>query len=302
MTYRENRRKKKKEEKETQHLKRYSELVGSDEKVEKFGFSSMGIDTITSDYDDVLAGKSDSVSINAFYTMAPGGTNEKMALDCIRYAIEEILEWTPREAIQKFDSYMLRLMKLERVAEFIAYPVEVGTNDTRYIMSRLYPNRVRISREKLIRDTYEKVLSGTGKQFPREYFNGGEGFRRFCVCLTHLVENYTTISSTEEFYSFFMSAKGKRFLDVQRLRVPADQFAISMLDVIHYVTRNRPDSDMWYAYFTFRKEVARLYREERRQKEAEAAENGGKVQESIEEAEEVEETDSSVGEMEMLMT
>jgi hypothetical protein len=221
-----------------------------------------GLETITSDYDDVLAGKSDAVSIYAFYTMTPGGTNERLALDCIRYAIEEILEWTPEEAIQKFDDYMLKTMKLERVAEFVRYPVEVDGIDMTYLLSRLYPYKIRVTQEKLIANAYERILKEPGRQFPREYFAGGEGFHRFCYCLKHAVENYTVIDSTEKMYRFFTSPRGRKFLYDARLRVPADQFAISMLDVIHYVTKKRPDSDMWYSYFTFMQEIKKIFHAE----------------------------------------
>ena len=41
-----------------------------------------------------------------------------------------------------------------------------------------------------------------------------------------------------------------------RLKVPADQFSIDMLSVIRYITREEEDSDLYFCYFTFKKELS----------------------------------------------
>ena len=55
------------------------------------------MDTCFIDYDDSLIGRIPYVDAYNFYGTEAGGANEKKALDCIRYAIEKILEWSRGE-------------------------------------------------------------------------------------------------------------------------------------------------------------------------------------------------------------
>lgn len=228
------------------------------------------MDTCYIDYDDTVIGRIEVLDSYNYYGSAPGGVNEKQALDIIRYAIEKILAWTPDDAILKFDSYMIRIMNLEKVISYIRYPVEVPYGSTRYILSLLYPDKVHLDREKLVGEVFEDVLESarrkeqskgtdkleTLKQFPREYFSGSEGFMRFCCCIKYVIENYKPMSSVEEIFSFFCSSQGKHLLYEFRLKVPADQFSIELLSVLRYITREEPDSELYFSYYTFQQEYA----------------------------------------------
>lgn len=222
------------------------------------------------DYDDTVIGRIEVLDSYNFYGSAPGGANEKQALDIIRYAIEKILAWTPDDAVLKFDSYMIRIMNLEKVISYIRYPVEVPYGSPRYILSLLYPEKVHLDWEKLVGEVFEDVLESarrkeqskgtdkveTLKQFPREYFSGTEGFKRFCCCIKYVIENYKPMSSVEEIFSFFCSPQGKHLLYEFRLKVPADQFSIDLLSVLRYITREEPDSELYFSYYTFQQEYA----------------------------------------------
>lgn len=212
------------------------------------------MDSMFIDYDDSLIGRISYVDAYNFYGPSAGGPNQAKALSCIRYAIEDILQWDPDEAVKKFDGYIINLLKLSKMLVYIDFPTEVPFGDPRYILSLLYPDKININQEKLIRDIYRGVLSGEGKQFPREYFAGGIGFKRFCYCIKLLLENYKTFDNIEDVYTFFDSPAGKKFLYSYRLKVPADQFAINMLDVIKYITREEPDSNLVYHYIQWKKE------------------------------------------------
>ena len=226
------------------------------------------MDTCFINYDDSLIGRIPYVDAYNFYGPEPGGANEKKALSCIRYALEKILQWEPEESILKFDDYIIRIMKLEKLIAYIDFPVEVPYGNPRYILSLLYPDKIYIDQEKLVEEIFKSVLDSARKkseskdkkerlkQFPREYFSGTEGFKRFCFCIKYLIENYKPLSTVEELYDFFDSSKGKKMLYDFRLKVPADQFSIDMLSVIRYITREEEDSDLYFCYFTFKKELS----------------------------------------------
>lgn len=224
------------------------------------------MDTCFIDYDDSLIGRIPYVDAYNFYGPEPGGANEKKALACIRYVLEKILEWDPDEPILKFDDYIIRIMKLDKIITYIDFPVEVPYGNPRYILSLLYPDKIYIDQEKLVEEVFRSVLESAKlkregetdrlKQFPREYFSGTEGFKRFCFCIKYIIENYKPLSTVEELYEFFDSSKGKKMLYEFRLKVPADQFSIDMLSVIRYITRDEEDSDLYFSYFTFKKELS----------------------------------------------
>ena len=212
------------------------------------------MDAMAIEYDNSLIGRIPYVDAYNFYGPEAGGANQAKALGCIRYAVEEVLQWDEETAVKKFDEYMIKEMKLYKLMSYIDFPTEVPFGNARYVLSLLYPDRIRMSQEKLIEDIYRGVLDGNGKQFPREYFAGGIGFKRFCYCIKFLLENYMPFSCVEDIYTYFDSPIGKKFLYKYRLKVPADQFAINMLDVIRYITKDEPDSDLVYHYIQWKRE------------------------------------------------
>lgn len=245
-------------------------LHGSGQRTEKEAYF---LSTILINYDDSLVGRIPDVESHNFYGASASPVNEHIALECIRYAIEDILQWSPETALKKFDRYILSLMKLNRIAAYIVYPAEVESGDPLYILSRLYPDTVKVTEQDFVKRTFESILRSGSQQFPREYFIGGDGFRRFCFCMKYVIENFTSIDSVEELYKFMDSPQGKRLLYRYRLKVPADQFFISILDVCRYITRGDPDSELYYAYYSFIDEF------EKKTKKAEKDQNQGEKKE-----------------------
>lgn len=219
------------------------------------------MDAMDIDYDNSLIGRIAYVDAYNFYGPDAGGANQAKALGCIRYAIEDVLQWDEETAVKKFDEYMIQEMKLLKIMAYIDFPTEVPFGNAKYVLSLLYPNRVKMNQEKLIEDIYKEVLEGDGKQFPREYFAGGVGFKRFCYCIKFLLENYMPFNEIEDIYTFLDSPQGKKFLCRYRLKVPADQFAINMLDVVRYITKEEEDSDLVFHYIQWKKEYETLSEE-----------------------------------------
>ena len=211
------------------------------------------MDALIIDYEQVLIGNREAVSPLNFYGAAPGGANQNRALTCIRYVIENILQWDIEEAKRKFDMYMIRLMKLERIVEYIEYPPEVPIGDGMYILSLLYPE-IKLNQKSLIENIYQKVLDGEA-QFPREYFLGQKGYYRFCVCLCYLISNHHPFSELEDLYQFFSSTKGKTFLDKHRLKVPMEHLNIEILKCIRTITEDDENTDLYYHFYKFIEEL-----------------------------------------------
>lgn len=212
------------------------------------------MDTLFMDYENSLIGASKDIGIYNFYGAEAGGANQQRAVTCIRYVLENVLQWTVEESIQKFDSYMITLMKLERVVDFIRYPDEVRDRDPRYILSLVYPERVHLNLETMVLEIYKDVLAHEA-QFPREYFAGANGFYRYCICLQYLIMHYHPITSLDELYGFITSQEGKRFLMEYRLKVPAEQLEINPLDCLYELTKDNKLSTLYYCFYSFHEQL-----------------------------------------------
>lgn len=219
------------------------------------------MDTLYMDYENMLIGASKDIGLYNFYGAEPGGANQQRAIACIKYALENVLGWDVEESVKKFDTYMIHILKLERIVDFIRYPDEVPDRDPRYILSLVYPERVRLNLYQLVIETYKGVLEHE-YQFPREYFAGANGFYRYCICLQYLIENYHPVTSLDELYSFITSSKGRRFLSKYRLKIPAEQLEIKPIDCIHELTKEEPFSRLYYTFYRFDQEYSLLLRKE----------------------------------------
>ena len=203
------------------------------------------------DFEQLLLGNVKAIGPYNFYGAAAGGANQKNALECIQYAIEEILSWDVEEAKRKFDSYMIHLLKMERLVEYIIFPQEVPFGDSTYILSLIYPDKVKLNQKGMIENMYQNILDGAA-QFPREYFIGQKGFYRFCVCLCYAISKYHPFSTLDELYDFFSSTSGKSFLDKYRLKIPMEHLNINILRCLQTITDDDEDSYMLYTFAEFR--------------------------------------------------
>lgn len=209
------------------------------------------METLFLDYEYYLINLQKDIGMYNFFNAEPGGANQQKALNCIRYAIENVLQWDIEETILKFDDYMIRIMKLERMADFIVYPKEVPKRSPRYILSLLYPQRVRLNYHDLVINVYKDVLAHK-MQFPREYFAGADGFYRFCLCLQYLITHYHPVQNITDLYEFVSSPEGRRFLTVNRLQIPADQLEIHIYDCLHELTKDEPNSELYFYLYKFK--------------------------------------------------
>ena len=91
-------------------------------------------------YDDVIIDRASAIDVQNYYGASPGGINQKLALGCIRYAIEDILQWKGQNAVQKFDENMIHFLKLEKILSFIEFPIEISKGNPNYILHLLYPD------------------------------------------------------------------------------------------------------------------------------------------------------------------
>ena len=215
---------------------------------------------VLSTYDDSLIGAGSPVNQGMFYEEATPETGRMLTVGVCRYAIEELLGWSPEEAVIKFNHTTAKLMKLDSLINDLDMPAGVCSTKEKYVLSLLYPSLVKRNEKQEIIDTYEAILDDNSSKgtFPRSYFVGSKGYKRFTLCLKHLIESRTMLDNAEDIYAFFSSPTGKEFLKKYRLLLPAYASSIDILDALRTVTRKLPDSEMLYSFYSFNRELARV--------------------------------------------
>lgn len=214
------------------------------------------VNSIKTEMDDVIINRKEQVSIDNFYGKNQVNANQLQALNCVRYVIEDILQWDIDTAKLKFDDSILKRFNLYPVLDYIEYPDEIEKYDTYYILSLLYPKKIRLNYEDIVKNTLDKVFSGERSQFPRDYFAGALGFKRFCYCIKFIVEENLTFTSISEIYDFFDNAIKKRdTLLTSRLRIPIYHYKIDLYEVIYTITKDYEDAELWYSYYCFNRAI-----------------------------------------------
>ena len=208
------------------------------------------------DYDNVLIGRADRLSPDHFYGIEHPKANHRQAIILFKYVLENVLCWDIKQSISMFDEYIVKLMKLERMMDYIQWPADIIPGDTKFLLSLIYPDKLRVNIKQAIYETYRRVRE-ENKQFPREYFNGTNGYYRFCTCLSYLFKYIKPMNSIPDMYEFINSPEGKKFLFDYRLKIPSDHLNIDLYNCLYTITSGE-ESTLYYHYFSFHRELNKI--------------------------------------------
>lgn len=123
--------------------------------------------SVITEYEQVLIGNLEGLSLRYFQFKEKG--NEQVALSVFRYAIEELLEWTPTDANRFFSQSVVEYMKLTPLLAYIDFPSEITEEHGQltYILYLLYPKQIHYDFREQVIEIYQDVLLGKRK-YPRD--------------------------------------------------------------------------------------------------------------------------------------
>lgn len=203
---------------------------------------------IISEYEHVLVGNLPKIPPRLFQNEP--AANEQLALTVFKYAIEKLLQWTPKEAYKLFSPDVIETMKLTQLLNYIDFPTELTKNNTEYIVYLIYPKEVPYDFAKYVIQTYNKVLNGE-RRYPREYMYGNKGLIRASICLQYAIKNNIVFHSVEEMYRFFCSPNGLAFLKEKKLYQLYKSFYKTPLQFLHFSLPDGLKNELYYNYYTF---------------------------------------------------
>ena len=112
---------------------------------------------------------------------------KRRIIELTKYLIEEKLNMTSEEALEKLDYKPLKKYKLDCLLKYVPKPIETEKDDITHLIYFCYKHLPKPTQEELTISLYKKVLSGEYKNFPKNYFlDGVIGEERAGYCVKYL--------------------------------------------------------------------------------------------------------------------
>ena len=202
------------------------------------------------EYDTVLLGE--KTSLSPYFFNKSNEQNEKLALEVIRYAVENYLKWSPAEMYQRFDEDVVKLMKLESIMKYVCFPPEADEKKDFFVIAgKLYPDKVKIDIKNMTLHIYKKVLAGKMYKFPKGFFDGGLGVYRAAVCLQYALTQKFHFDSIEEIYRAFSTARGTKILKDSKLQAARIVLYDYAIDYLHDSLSEEDQDEFLYHQYRF---------------------------------------------------
>lgn len=209
--------------------------------------------SVIAEYEQILIGNLEGFSPRYFQRKSL--RNEKVALAVYRYAIEELLEWTPVDADRFFSLTVADRMKLTPLLLYIDFPPEIidVQGKITYVLHLLYPQQIHYDFRGYVIEIYTEVLQGKRK-YPRDFMYGHKGLLRAEICLQYILNKEMVFESKESLYEFFTSGNIYGFLKKKKLYQLYRSFFAKPLDYLHESLPEEIRNEFLYQFYNFARE------------------------------------------------
>lgn len=213
------------------------------------------------EYEEVLMGRSRNFEVSFRGTLED---RRKTAGVVWRYAIENLLGWTPEQALLYLNQDIIKMLKLDLTYVKIDY--EYSTKkffDLRFILQYAYPGRIRYNLEDNARSEYERVNhmnewenEKETYKFHKGYFSGPEGIERAAVVLNYAISIGLSELTTFELYRFFASKrKATLWLTDHEIETNVKSLYATPLEYLHYSLPPEESNEIFFLNEYFRQGV-----------------------------------------------
>lgn len=202
------------------------------------------------EYQLLLLGKIPSIQPDLFD--GEPQQKEKAAIEIVRYAVEQLLRWTPKEMAAKFNKEVIMQLKLNKIVSYITFPPEADKHRDYFVYAhKLYPNVIPMDLYTLTILTYNKVHQKRLVKFPKGFFDDNLGRTRALLCMNHALAKDGNFSSKKELYKAFTETAGTQFIQKHRLDLARRLSWELPIDYVHDALSKNDRDEMWYHYYKF---------------------------------------------------
>lgn len=212
------------------------------------------------EYQLLLLGRIPSIQSDLFDGEAK--QKEKAALDIVRYAVENLLRWTPKEMAAKFNGEVITKLKLNKVVSYISFPPEADKKRDYFVYAhKLYPNIIPMDLYTLTILTYNNVHEKHLVKFPKGFFDDTLGRTRALLCMNYALSRDGAFRSKQELYKTFTETTGMQFIQRHRLDLARRLSWEYPIDFIHEALSINDRDDMWYHYYKLKVKLRQAQKE-----------------------------------------
>ena len=189
------------------------------------------------EYEEVLTGSKKDFNCSF---RGDSKENEAAVGNIWRYAILNILHWTPQMAVMYLNDDIIDKLQLNKT--FIAIGYERGSiykNDYRFILQFAFPEIKYDFKEQTIAE-YEKIAkigrflnNEEKKKYSKKFFIGTDGIKRAQILMRYVISLYLSSYTIPELYRFFSAKKAVRWLQNRRLGTPLKLIYTTPLEYFH---------------------------------------------------------------------
>lgn len=182
-------------------------------------------------------------------------TRTRVVLAVFRHVIEDIMQWSPEQALANFNYALIRNLNLVNEWNNLCVPREVKQYKTvKYVVAMLYPQYMSLfTPKKLTIQVYRSSLVQRKGVFPKNYFLDAEGEERARICLRHMLSVYAVYPDFETmYYEFSNTQEALKLLSLYGLKAPAMLLYDSPLDYLHDALPSDKKNPFLYNYLTYK--------------------------------------------------
>ena len=204
------------------------------------------------EYTMILAGQ--KAKFGQEYFSKQQETNEGLAYEVFKMAIETFLHWSPEQALARMDKSIIERMRLDLVMKYMKLPFECEFNDDyAWILHKIYPDQIPYDQEEHVIKIYKEILNGNKYKWPKWYFSEADGHERAYICLRHMIEHNMHFDSVEDLYEQFISGDGVTLMNKLGLKVVAkNEFSDPITYLYEAMFQNDPDPKQDYLYHYYK--------------------------------------------------
>lgn len=206
------------------------------------------------EYEEILSGQRKNFSVSFKGSVYD---NQKEVGRIWRYAVSNLLKWTPQEAVVNMNKKLVKQLRLERTLVGIGLnPATDYISDYRCVLQYAFPEQIKYDFITETIDDFERfakqgkyVNDDTKKKLTKKFFTDNNGLKRAHLLLIHQIDTYLSDCSNEEIYELF-ATKGAEWLKKKHLEPVLKFIYNSPLDYLQnsLSTIQKQDNFLYYLW------------------------------------------------------
>ena len=192
-------------------------------------------DVIKKEYEMMYIDTAKKNLSNLYFRGLTRERQQLLALEVIRFAVENYLRWEPEDVARYMSREVLDKMRLSSVVKrYIDFPVEYSKEyELTYLCYLLYPDVYHLDMEEQVMHLYGKIMNGELANFPSQWMESDQGIMRFQIIFCYVLSGLR-YSSIEDAYRDFASPEGPKIMKKYKIYNFATKIFPDVFSAFHY--------------------------------------------------------------------